>query len=135
MKKQLAIAIVAIMLMSVLLVSPVMASALRGDKTIDVGGKQLKVIDLKENNIGDIIERGHVHSSLRGQLDPYTWNGQRVYLSATMRVEITIDHTPTDATGVVLGVWDDDLSNGVYILMTTRMDTPISHPAVRTQYQ
>ena len=52
-----------------------------------------------------------------------------------MRVEITIDHTPTDATGVVLGVWDDDLSNGVYILMTTRMDTPISHPAVRTQYQ
>ena len=51
MNKQLAIATVAIMLMAVLIVSPVTASALRGDKTIDVGGKQLKVIELKENSI------------------------------------------------------------------------------------
>ncbi len=116
MKKQLAIAIVAIMLTSVLIVSPVMASTLRDNMTIDVGGKQVKLIEHKENNIGDIIERGHVQSSLRGQLYPYTWDGQRVYLSATMRVEITIDHTPTDATGVFLGVWDDDLTNGVYII-------------------
>jgi len=34
-----------------LLAPPVMASALRGDKTIDVGGKQLRVIELKENSI------------------------------------------------------------------------------------
>ena len=52
MNKQLAIATVAIMLTAVLLAPPVMASALRGDKTIDVGGKQLKkVIELKENSI------------------------------------------------------------------------------------
>ena len=114
MKKQLAIAIVAIMLMAVLIVPPVMASA--DVKTIDVGGNQVKGIELKENNIGDIIERGHVQSSLRGQLYPYTWDGQRVSLSATMRVEITITHTPTDATGVFLGVWDDDLNPIGYII-------------------
>ena len=33
-----------------------------------------------------------------------------------MRVEITIDHTPTDATGVVLGVCDDDLVYCDYII-------------------
>ena len=73
MKKQLAIAIVAILLMSVLLVPPVMASALRGDKTIDVGGKQLKVIELKENSIEDIIggkEVIHIRHHIYGQLDP-----------------------------------------------------------------
>ena len=113
MKKQIVMATVAIMLMAVLIMPPVMASA--DMKTIDAGGNQLKLVELKENNIGDIIERGHVQSSLRGQLDPYTWDGQRVYLSATMRVEITIDHTPTDATGVVLGVWDDDLNPIEYI--------------------
>ena len=51
MNKQLAIATVAIMLTAVLLAPPVMASALRGDNTIDVGGKQLRVIELKENSI------------------------------------------------------------------------------------
>ena len=53
MKKQLAIATVAILLMAVLIAPPVMASA--DVKTIDVGGKQLKVIELKENSIEDII--------------------------------------------------------------------------------
>ncbi len=115
MKKQIVMATVAIMLTAVLLAPPVMASA--GDKTIDVGGKQLNLVEHKENNIGDIIERGHVQSSIRGQLGGSgTWNGERVYLSKTMRVEITIDHTPTTATGVLLGVWDDDLIYADYII-------------------
>jgi len=115
MKKQIVIVIVAIMLMAVLIAPPVMAFA--GDKTIDVGGKQLKLVEHKENNIGDIIERGHVHSSIRGQLGPGTYDDYRVYLSKGMRVEITISHTPTDATGVVLGIYDwYDPGNGVYII-------------------
>jgi len=44
MKKQLAMATVALMLMAVLLAPPVMASA--GDKTINVGGNQLKVVEV-----------------------------------------------------------------------------------------
>jgi len=85
-KKQIVMATVAIMLMAVLIVPPVMASA--GDKTIDVGGKQLKLVEHKEDNIGDIIERGHVQSSIRGQLGPGTYEDYRVYLSKGMRVEI-----------------------------------------------
>ena len=107
MKKQLAIATVAIMLMAVLIMPPVMASA--DMKTIDAGGNQLKLVEHKEDSIEDIIERGHVHSSISGHVDHGEADAYRRYLSATMRVEITIDHTPTDATGVVLGVWDDDL--------------------------
>jgi len=62
MNKQLAIATVAIMLTAVLLAPPVMASALRGDKTIDVGGKQLRVIELKENSIeGSIGGKEVIH--------------------------------------------------------------------------
>ena len=47
MKKQIAMVTVAIMLMAVLIAPPVMAFA--GDKTIDVGGKQLKLVEHKEN--------------------------------------------------------------------------------------
>ncbi|KAF5435201.1 hypothetical protein C5S36_03630 [Candidatus Methanophagaceae archaeon] len=106
MKKQIVMATVVIMLTAVLLAPPVMASA--GDKTIDVGGKQLKLVEHKEDNIGDIIERGHVQSSISGHVD-HGVDAYRCYLSATMRVEITIDHTPTAVTGVLLGVCDDDL--------------------------
>jgi len=114
MKKQIVIVIVAIMLMAVLIAPTVMASV--ADKTINVGGNQLKVVEVTENNIGDIIERGHVHSSISGHVDHGEADAYRRYLSATMRVEITIDHTPTDATGVVLGVWDDDLNPIEYII-------------------
>ena len=114
MKKQIVIVIVAIMLMAVLIAPTVMASV--ADKTINVGGNQLKVVEVTENNIGDIIERGHVHSSISGHVDHGEADAYRRYLSATMRVEITIDHTPTDATGVVLGVRDDDLNPIEYII-------------------
>jgi len=100
--------------MAVLIAPPVMASA--SDKTIDVGGKQLKLVEHKEDSIEDIIERGHVHSSISGHVDHGEADAYRRYLSATMRVEITIDHTPTDATGVVLGVCDDDLVYCDYII-------------------
>ncbi len=114
MNKQIVMATVAIMLTAVLLAPPVMASA--GDKTIDICGKQLKLVEHKENNIEDIIERGHVQSSLSGPLGPGTYDDYRVYLSKGMRVEITIDHTPTTATGVLLGVWDDDLIYADYTI-------------------
>ena len=54
MKKQIAMVTVAIMLTAVLIAPPVMASA--GDKTIDVGGNQLEVVEVTENNIKDIFE-------------------------------------------------------------------------------
>jgi len=116
MKKQLAIAIVAIVLMAVLIAPPVMASA--GDKTIDVAGKQLKVIELKENSIEGSIggkEVVHIRHHISGQLDPNEGYGYGYYMSEGVRVEITIDHTPTDATGVVLGVWDDEFNPIEYI--------------------
>ena len=120
MKKQIAIAIEAIMLMAVLIAPPVMASALRDDKTIDVGGKQLKVIELKENSIeGAIGGKEVVH--IRRYISGYVNHGKAVgdvwYMTEGVGVNITIDHTPTDATGVLLGVWDwDDLSKGEYTI-------------------
>ncbi|MFZ2070791.1 MAG: hypothetical protein WAV32_04190 [Halobacteriota archaeon] len=120
MKKQIAIATVAIMLMAVLIAPPVMASVLRDDKTIDVDGKQLKVVELKLNSIEDIIggkEVIHIRHYISGYVNHGEARGDVWYLTEGVRVEITIDHTPTDATGVLLGVWDwDDLSNGEYII-------------------
>ena len=119
MNKQLAIATVAIMLTAVLLAPPVMASALRGDKTIDVGGKQLRVIELKENSIEGSVggkEVIHIRHRIYGQLDPDEGIAYGYSMSEGVRVEITIYHTPTDATGVVLGVWDDELNPIEYII-------------------
>jgi len=115
MKKQLAMATVALMLMAVLLAPPVMASA--GDKTINVGGNQLKVVEVTENNIEDIFEGRsiHIRHHISGQLGPNEAHGYGYYLSEGVRVRISIDHTPTDATGIILGIWDEDFSNGVYI--------------------
>ncbi|MBE9594558.1 MAG: hypothetical protein IMF19_13890 [Proteobacteria bacterium] len=116
MKKQLAIATVAVMLTAVLLAPPVMASA--GDKTINVGGNQLKVVEVKENNIEDISggkEVIHIRHDIFGQLDQNKAHAYGYSLTEGIRVRITITHTPTDATGIILGVWDEDFSNGVYI--------------------
>jgi len=118
MKKQIAIVIVAIMLMAVLIAPPVMASA--GVKTIDVGGKQLKVIELKENSIEGSIggkEVIHIRHYISGYVNQYDVRGDIWYMTKGVRVEITIDHTPTDVTGVLLGVWDRyDPSNSEYII-------------------
>ncbi len=118
MKKQLAIATVAILLMAVLIAPPVMASA--GDKTINIGGNQLKVVEVTENNIEGIFGGKEV-IHIRRYISEYVNHGEVIGdvwdMTEGVRVEITIDHTPTDATGVLLGVWDwDDLSNGEYII-------------------
>jgi len=115
MKKQIAMVTVAIMLMAVLIAPPpVMASA--GDKTIDVGGNQLEVVEVTENNIKDIFEGRsiHIRHHISGQLDPNEAHGYGYYLSEGVRVRISINHTPADATGIILGIWDEDFTNGVY---------------------
>ncbi len=116
MKKQIVMATVAVMLTAVLLAPPVMASA--GDKTINVGGNQLKVVEVKENNIEDISggkEVIHIRHDIFGQLDPNKAHAYGYSMTEGIRVRIAITHTPTDATGIILGVWDEDFSNGVYI--------------------
>jgi hypothetical protein len=116
MKKQIVMVTVAIMLMAVLIAPPVMASA--GDKTINVGGNQLKVVEIKDNNIEGIFGGKafiHIRRDIFGQLDPNEAHGYGYTLSEGVRVRISIDHTPTDATGIILGIWDEDFSNGVYL--------------------
>ena len=104
MKKQIAIVAVAIMLMGALVAPPVMASA--GDKTINVGGKQLNLIGLETIDRADIIggKGGDYECTISGTLDPYEGYGYGYSMSECVQVRIEITHhSPSDAD-VVLGV-------------------------------
>lgn len=118
MKKQIVMATVAIMLMGVLIVPPVMASA--DMKTIDVGGKQLNLIGIETIDRADIIggKGADYKCSISGNLDPYEGYGYGYSMSEGVQVRIEITHhSPSDAD-VVLGVMDDEFNLLEYIVDT-----------------
>jgi hypothetical protein len=124
MKKQFAIAIVAIMLLSVLVVPPVMSSGLRDEitlqsikaeseitvdfpnETIDVGGKQLKLSEIEEISREDIIVEGiRSKVSINGQLGSGEYKQHNIWFAEGVEVFVEIYHSPQNVD-VFLGIYD-----------------------------